>query len=49
MTQPSDEAKDEIVSAALAHEQFEQEHAHITQEMPSELDPATLDRLDEPS
>ena len=49
MTQPSDEAKDEIVSAEVAHEQFRHEHEHAAQEMPSALDPTTLDRLDEPS
>jgi hypothetical protein len=46
MTQPSDEAKDEVVSPQVAHQEFVAERRHEPHEMPKAMDAATMDRLE---
>lgn len=49
MSQPADEARDEIVTQEVAHEQFAEQHRHEAHVQPSALDEETLERLEHSS
>lgn len=49
MSEPSNEARDEIVSQEVAHEEFAAQHRHEPKDRPSTLDEKTLEKLEEPS
>lgn len=49
MSQPTDEARDEIVTQEVAHEEFTAEHRHEAHVLPAALNEETLERLEHSS
>ena len=49
MSQPADEARNEIVTQEVAHEEFAAERRHEAHVLPAALDETTLERLEHSS